>query len=134
MQLKSSFLFFSNVFATNGLSPSSPFFSSLCPAVALPYMGRHFPEAFDVYLTFDVVAVCPRAGGPIKTSNHQGPPTLPRTLLPFTHFFVLPITFSAVNSWPLATVHFCSCLTSFMILPFGFFRLHIFSLQFAIHP
>lgn len=42
---------------------SRPASSFLCPAALLPHIGQCFPAAFDVYLTFDVVAVS-RSQGP----------------------------------------------------------------------
>lgn len=99
----------------------SPF---LCLA-ALPHVGRHFPAVLDVYLTFDVVAVCPRAWGPIKTNNPRGPLSIPRTHpLSLLFRFVSPITFPLLHSSSQlipscspATVHLCSSLiSSFVIL------------------
>lgn len=91
--------------------------SSRSPA-ALPPAGRHFPAVLDVYLTFDVVAARPRAWGPIKTNNPQGPPTIPRT-----HPFVASATFCLTHYAPLlrssspAKMHLCSYLmSSFVIL------------------
>lgn len=42
---------------------SCPASSFLCPAALLTHIGQCFPAAFDVYLTFDVVAVS-RSQGP----------------------------------------------------------------------
>lgn len=64
-------------FSCRGLS-SCILLSSLCPA-ALPHAGHPFPAALDVYLTFDVVAACPGAQGPIKTLPPPIPAS-PRTL------------------------------------------------------
>lgn len=74
--LRIFFSFLWILFSSCGLS-SCIRLSSLCPAV-IPHAGHPFPAAIDVYLTFDVVAACPRAQGPIKTLGSRHPsPSLP---------------------------------------------------------
>lgn len=70
--------------------------------VARLYLGRHFPAALDVYLTFDVVAACPWAWSPIKLTTPEAlQPELELTLSSLNLCFLSPFPFFCCIFHPL---------------------------------